>query len=710
MRPSQLDKSFTLGSVARHPLRFFAALGLGALWYVVVPTIAAAAVFTAVLHNTSNIFSSGNLLLSGSTPGPVVCASSGVTISSDAATCTGNPLPTTTLTTTAASATTTLSSPGSLSATSGLVSSNGCGVQQFGDTSTLATNPALPTFGVTYGAPMSKFSSTAAAFDGATGWGETVKSFVNPESFSIAGWFNSSTAQGTLIGFSSVQTTAGSTSNDRELWLDSTGHLVWATTTSATAMTELTSASTYNNGAWHFVVATIGPTNNDQLYVDGALVASSATATAAYSYTGYWTLGWGSELSAAPTWTNTPSNAYFKGSLAGFAVIPSQLSSTQIASMYASTNQSGYNTLIAAVSPTSYWPMTDTGTTPYTGALPTLGATAAKFYDASGNANTGSPGTGTVKTGAAGPLGGTAITLTGAAGSAINGATSAVSAQTQSQSIWFKTTTSGVLMSRTNLATDGGTATDFDHMLWIDATGHLVYGVAYGTTPTRSEATSAGTYNDGTWHLVVATVSSAGAVLYVDGAQVASYASALSVQSYTGYWHLGYGYTTGWTNPPSNTYFTGSLAHAAVYGATLSTAQVASLYTVTTSATEGYAVLSLTPTAYWPLYDAVTSPACASVEVTIGAVRGSTTSCVEPYLAATACATPGTTVEANTLLPKVFPPPLSGTTVAISMTLKLTATPVVGVAGLHLLMPLTFMTKNSTFNSQISYITSQAVL
>jgi len=88
----------------------------------------------------------------------------------------------------------------------------------------------------------------------------------------------------------------------------------------------------------------------------------------------------------------------------------------------------------------------------------------------------------------------------------------------------------------------------------------------------------------------------------------------------------------------------------------------------------------------------------------------SPTSCVEPYLAATACATPGTTVEANTLLPKVFPAPLSGTTVAISMTLKLTATPVVGVAGLHLLMPLTFMTKNSTFNSQISYFTSQAVL
>ncbi len=68
------------------------------------------------------------------------------------------------------------------------------------------------------------------------------------------------------------------------------------------------------------------------------------------------------------------------------------------------------------------------------------------------------------------------------------------------------------------------------------------------------------------------------------------------------------------------------------------------------------------------------------------------------------------TAEANTLLPKAMPQPVTGTTVALTITLKLTATESVGVAGLHLLIPLTFTTQNSRFTSQISYALSQAVL
>lgn len=686
-----------------------AALGVGGLWLALVPTVAAASVFAASLVGTTDVFSSGNLLVSGLTPDAINCASSASTISSNAATCVANPLPATTLSTTAISATTTLSSPGSLSASSGLVGSSGCAIQQFTDASSAATDPALPAYGVTLNSPMTTLSSTSAAFDGSTGWGETVKSFANPENFSVAGWFKTSSAQGTLWGFSSVQTTAGSTSNDRELWIDSAGKLVWATSTSSTLITEVTSPLAYNNGAWHYVVATIGTANKDQLYVDGSLVAS-ATATAAYSYTGYWTLGWGSELSATPAWTDKPTNAYFKGSLAGVAVIPAQLSAAQIATLYAASTQSTYNAAVAALSPTSYWPMTDVGSAGYSGALPGLAATTVKFYDASGSSNTGAPGTGTVTTGAAGPLGGLGVSLSGAAGSAINGATSAASVQTTSQSIWFNTTSSGVLMSRSNLATDGGTATDSDHMLWIDATGHLVYGVAYGATPTRVEATSPLTYNDGVWHVATATVSASAITLYVDGVQVATAASAASVQSYTGYWHLGYGYTTGWSDAPSSAYGAASLAHAAVYPTTLSAAQVSALAAAQTTLTEQYAVLALTPSAYWPLYDKITSPACATVEVTIGAVKGASTSCVEPYLAASACAAPTTSVEANTLLPKALPAPISGTSVALSITLKLTATPAVGVAGLHVLIPLSFMTQYSGFSAQVSYPAAQAVL
>ena len=47
---------------------------------------------------------------------------------------------------------------------------------------------------------------------------------------------------------------------------------------------------------------------------------------------------------------------------------------------------------------------------------------------------------------------------------------------------------------------------------------------------------------------------------------------------------------------------------------------------------------------------------------------------------------------------------------ALSITLKLTATPAVGVAGLHVLIPLSFMTQNSGFRAQVSYPAAQAVL
>ncbi len=703
------DNPPTTRSRVRRPFRFVAPLGIGFLSLVLIPGIAAATIFKAVLTDSSNTFSSGNLILSASTPGPVICTSTGATITSDVATCSANPLSTTTLSTTAVSSSSTLSSSGTLAATAGLVSSTGCGIQQFADTSTSGTNTALPDLGVTYGTTMSKLSSTAATFDGSTGWAETLKSLVNPENFTIAGWFNSSFAQGSLVGFSAAQTNAGSTSNDRELWLDSTGHLVWATTTSSTAISELTSPSTYNNGAWHFVVATIGTTYKDELYVDGSLVASG-TATAAYSYTGYWTLGWGSEASSTPAWTDKPTSAYFKGSLSGFAIIPTQLSSTQVATLYAATSMSTYNSAIGALAPTSYWAMNDSGLVAYTGALPSQSAISVKFLDASGHVNTGSPGTGTVSTAAAGPLNGSAITLSGVTGSAVNTTTSYTSPQTFTESIWFKTSTSGVLMSMTNQVLDTTASTDHDHMLWIDASGHLVYGIDYGSTPTNTEMTSSGVFNNSTWHFATVTGSSTGTVMYVDGVSVASNTTGSTVQSYAGYWHLGYGYATGWTDAPSANYFAGALAHGAYFTTTLSAPQVAGLFAATTTATEEYAVLALSPAAYWPLNDVVTSPACATVEVTIGAVRGAVTSCVEPFVASSACAATTTSVEANTLLPVSMPSPINGTSVTLSITLKLTGTEPVGVAGLHLLIPLTFTTQTSSFSSQLSYAASQAVL
>ena len=86
--------------------------------------------------------------------------------------------------------------------------------------------------------------------------------------------------------------------------------------------------------------------------------------------------------------------------------------------------------------------------------------------------------------------------------------------------------------------------------------------------------TSPSAYNNGQWHLVVAEIGPSGQQLWVDGVKVASNPSVTSAQNYTGYWHLGWGYETGWANAPANAYLTGSLAEAVVVPAQLSAASI----------------------------------------------------------------------------------------------------------------------------------------
>jgi hypothetical protein len=561
---------------------------------------------------------------------------------------------------------------------------------------------------------MSVLSSTAATFNGTTGWAETLTQQNDPKNFSVAGWFNTTHATGTIVGFSDTQYNSGSANNDREIWIDGTGHLVWATrsSTGAGTRTELISPSTYDNGAWHYVVATISTTNGDRLYVDGALVASSAGVTAARNYDGYWTLGWGSEVSGGG-WANLPSNAYFNGSLAGVAVFPAPLNATQVSALYSATTQSAYDSIVVSSdAATSYWPLDDTGTTPYIGSLPTLTAGSPTLADISGNANTGTS-EGTVALGASGPLSGNAITLPGTSGSLVNTTTSYTYPDADSgvlsQSVWFKTSTSGAIMGFTSEQTDA-TPSTYDRMFWIDATGHLVYSVySAPITGSYSEVTSPGVYDTGTWYQATATVGPSGEILYVDGEQVASAPAAVTAQNFTGYWHIGYAYTSGWADAPASDYFAGSIAHAAVYPTQLTPSQVASIYTPTTVAGEESAVMALSPTSYWPLTDTSSSPVCGLVEITVDATASGSSTCVFPARTS-ACPAPSVADYVENFTSGSMPNPASSAPVTLLTTLKLATAAPTGVAGLHLLVPLTLSSADGGFTNQLSYASAVAVL
>ena len=141
------------------------------------------------------------------------------------------------------------------------------------------------------------------------------------------------------------------------------------------------------------------------------------------------------------------------------------------------------------------------------------------------------------------------------------------------QSLWFRTTATngGLLMDFGNQQTGG--SPQKDRMLYLDNAGHVTFGVYPGAYQTL---TSAGTYNDGAWHQVVATLGNSAMTLYLDGARVARNTNVTSAENNaSGYWHLGGDNLYGWPNQGDNPYFTGSIDEVAVYSRALSATQVA---------------------------------------------------------------------------------------------------------------------------------------
>lgn len=139
---------------------------------------------------------------------------------------------------------------------------------------------------------------------------------------------------------------------------------------------------------------------------------------------------------------------------------------------------------------------------------------------------------------------------------------------------WFKTTTGGGwLIGFGNTKT--GASTSSDRHIYMTSTGQLVFGVQPNQMKT---IVSPATYKDGAWHLSTATLSSAGMTLYFDGARVATDGAVTTAKTYDGYWRLGYDHLSGWPNQPSNPFYTGALAFAAVYPTALTASQIAAHY------------------------------------------------------------------------------------------------------------------------------------
>jgi hypothetical protein len=118
---------------------------------------------------------------------------------------------------------------------------------------------------------------------------------INATSFTFFGWFRTSTASGKkIIGFQINQTGTAVTNYDKQVYVDTSGKLVFGVYTGGLSV--ITSAASVNDGVWHSFAAVYNNSGNDELFIDGVSVGTMNVTSidteayiriAAYALTGW---------------------------------------------------------------------------------------------------------------------------------------------------------------------------------------------------------------------------------------------------------------------------------------------------------------------------------------------------------------------------------------------------------------------------------------
>ncbi len=409
--------------------------------------------------------------------------------------------------------------------------------------------------GVTYGAPGSIIGdpTTAATFDGTSnGLVASSGNVWGSNTFSVETWIKTTTSTGgKIVGFGNSNT-GTSSSYDRHVYMDATGHLLFGVYPNSSQVVQ--SAKTYNDGQWHHVVAELS-TAGMQLYVDGRRVGYNAAVTTAQNYWGYWRIG------GDNTWSG---DNFIKGSIDDTAIYPVALTKAQIQNHYTLSGRTvdepvapadAYGAAVFTLDPTLYY---------------RLGESSGSVAKDSGQQ--GNPGiyNGNVTLGTPGAIKGTADTSALFLNGGVASGTAASGPTTYSTQIWFNTTTTNGGKLTGFGSSQTGNSSSYDRHVYMQNDGTLVFGTYTGQLNT---ITSPKSYNDGKWHQVTATQSSAGMKLYVDGVLVGTNPQT-SAQNYTGYWRAGNDVT--WGSNSNN--FNGQLDEFAVYPQALDASTIQSLY------------------------------------------------------------------------------------------------------------------------------------
>ena len=318
--------------------------------------------------------SSGLLGLS-STVGGVACSDYGT--SGALVDCSGSLLPTAAPSGSSAIQTATLTNVGTVPAVvSAAVNQSSIGVAQGVNTGSASGDPVIA-FGGTSFESSGPLGGYAVGLSGGAAQLISLQAQTPTSGWTVCGWFESGPGGGVVFSQGSTQFTGGSW-GEIMAWVSSSG--VFTVYTESTSKSAAIGAygGPFNNNTWHFFTMVYNPSGAHylSLYMDGALVQTVKDKGQPASSGGV-SLGY----SDANITFNTPTSQYLTGALAGIAVIPSQLSGSQISALYSSSSFSAYSSGVLSYAPTDYWALQDSGTVPYTGALPGVSGSIGNYLD-----------------------------------------------------------------------------------------------------------------------------------------------------------------------------------------------------------------------------------------------------------------------------------------------------------------------------------------
>ncbi|THG30797.1 beta strand repeat-containing protein [Naasia lichenicola] len=185
-------------------------------------------------------------------------------------------------------------------------------------------------------------TTTAARFSGTdTGYVAATTSTAGTAAYSTEAWFRTSSTTGGILYDASSSNTA-TASGTRQVSLDAAGHVLFAASSPGFGTTgvTLTTTGTFNNNAWHHVVATVGGAGAT-LYVDGNVVAQNTTVVNAGTNGGFWKVGGdGVRAAGAPGTPATFTPTYLAATIDEFALYPTALTATQVAQHYTLSGRS----------------------------------------------------------------------------------------------------------------------------------------------------------------------------------------------------------------------------------------------------------------------------------------------------------------------------------------------------------------------------------